>query len=65
MANLDITAMSAALKEYYHGQKVTDLVFKKNPFFAMVKIRGRNPVPSLGIGVLILNNGLTNGLAEF
>jgi len=37
MANLDITAMSAALKEYYHGQKVTDLVFKKNPFFAMVK----------------------------
>lgn len=37
MANLDLTAMSAALKEYYHGQKVTDLVFKKNPALAMIK----------------------------
>lgn len=37
MASLDYTAMSAALKEYYHGQKVTDLVYKKNPFFARVK----------------------------
>ena len=37
MANLDLTAASALLKQYYHGQKVTNLVFKKNPFFAMVK----------------------------
>ena len=37
MANLDLTAMSYAMKEYYHGQKVNDLVFKKNPFLAMVK----------------------------
>lgn len=37
MANLDTTAMSAALKEYYHGQKVIDMTFKKNPFMAMVK----------------------------
>jgi len=37
MANLDLTAMSAALKEYYHGQKVTDLTFKKNPTLALLK----------------------------
>ena len=37
MANFDLTAANAALKEYYHGQKVIDLVFKKNPLFAMVK----------------------------
>jgi hypothetical protein len=29
--------MSAALKEYYHGQKVNDLVYKKNPMFALLK----------------------------
>ena len=50
MASLDLTAMSAALKEYYHGQKVLDMVYKKNPFFAMVKKNtkcgGKNiPVP--------------------
>ena len=28
---------AAALKEYYHGQIVTDLVFRKNAFFAAVK----------------------------
>jgi hypothetical protein len=37
MANFDTTAMSAAMKEYYHGQKVIDLVFKKNPLLAMLK----------------------------
>lgn len=37
MANLDLTAMNAALKELYDGQSVENLVYKTNPFLAMVK----------------------------
>lgn len=36
MAFLDLTAMNAALKELYDGQVVENLVYKDNPFFAMV-----------------------------
>jgi hypothetical protein len=36
-ANLDMTAMNAALKEMYDGQVVQNLVYKDNPFFALVK----------------------------
>jgi hypothetical protein len=35
--NLDLTAMNAALKEYYGGQVVENLVYRDNPFLAMVK----------------------------
>lgn len=36
MAFLDLVAMNAALKELYSGQVVENLVYKDNPFFAMV-----------------------------
>lgn len=36
MAFLDLAAMNAALKELYSGQVVENLVYKDNPFFAMV-----------------------------
>lgn len=34
---LDMAAMNAALKEFYDGQVVENMVYKDNPFFAMVK----------------------------
>ncbi len=37
MAYLDLTSMNAALKELYDGQVVENLVYKDNPFLAMVK----------------------------
>jgi hypothetical protein len=36
MAFLDLTAMNAALKELYDGQVVENLVYKDNPFLAMI-----------------------------
>lgn len=36
MAYLDLTSMNAALKELYDGQVVENLVYKDNPFLAMV-----------------------------
>jgi hypothetical protein len=36
-ANLDVTSMNAGLKELYDGQVVQNLVYKDNPFFALVK----------------------------
>lgn len=35
--NLDLAAMNAALKELYSGQVVENLVYKDNPFLAMIK----------------------------
>ena len=37
MAYLDLTAMNAALKELYEGQVIENMVYKNNPFLAMVK----------------------------
>lgn len=49
---LDLTSFDAALKEYYTDQTVQDMVYKDNPFFALVpkseNFYGRNlPVPIL------------------
>jgi hypothetical protein len=50
MAALDLTSFDAALKEHYAGQRVQNMVYKNNPFLAMVakyeKFGGRNyPLP--------------------
>lgn len=37
MSILDLTAMNAALKELYNDQVVQNLVYRDNPFFAMLK----------------------------
>lgn len=37
MAILDLAAANAALKEYYDGQKVQDLAYRKNPAFALIR----------------------------
>jgi len=37
MSILDLTAMNAALKELYSGQVVENLVYRDNPFLAMLK----------------------------
>jgi hypothetical protein len=37
MAYLNLTSMNAALKELYDGQTVENLVYKNNPFMAMIK----------------------------
>jgi hypothetical protein len=37
MSYLDLTSMNAALKELYDGQAVENLVYRDNPFLAMVK----------------------------
>jgi len=37
MSILDLTAMNAALKELYDDQVVQNLVYRDNPFFAMLK----------------------------
>lgn len=55
MANMDLTAMNAALKELYDGQSVNNLVYEDNPFLALVKkntnFGGKNkPLPII-IGV--------------
>ena len=47
---LDLTALDSALKQFYRDARVKDLVYKKNPFLAMVPKRndfvGKNlPVP--------------------
>lgn len=47
---LDLTTFNAALKEYYSQDRVENLVYKKNPFLALVpkqpKFPGKNlPVP--------------------
>lgn len=47
---LNLTSFDAALKEYYTDQAVEDMVYRKNPFFALIPKRedfyGRNlPVP--------------------
>lgn len=51
MADLDATAMSAALKEYYDESKLTDLVAKESPFLGMIpkgKFLGRgHPYPMI------------------
>lgn len=49
-ANLDMTAMNAGLKELYDGQVVQNLVYKDNPFFALVKkntdfVGKQKPIP--------------------
>jgi hypothetical protein len=36
LSQIDLTTYSAALKELYDGQKVINLVYKKNPLLAMV-----------------------------
>jgi hypothetical protein len=50
MPSLDLTSFDAALKEHYAGQRVQNMVYKDNPFLAMVpkyeKFGGRNyPLP--------------------
>ncbi len=35
--NLDLTAMSAALKQLYTDQVVNNMVYSDNPFWAMLK----------------------------
>lgn len=47
---MDLTAFAGALKELYGPQKIQQIVYKKNPFFAMLKkftkFTGKNlPVP--------------------
>lgn len=36
---LDLTSFDFALKEYYTDEKVEDLVYRDNPFLAMVPKR--------------------------
>ena len=50
MASLDLTSFAGALKEHYAGQRVQNMVYKNNPFLAMVskyeKFGGKNyPLP--------------------
>jgi len=39
MSGLNLTSFDAALKEYYSGQVVENMVYKNNPFFALVPKR--------------------------
>lgn len=36
MPGLDLTAMDAVLKQHYHSDAIKNLVYKKNPFLAMI-----------------------------
>jgi len=47
---LDLTAMDAVLKQHYHSEAIKNLVYKKNPFLAMIpkmtRFGGKNlPLP--------------------
>lgn len=63
MSNLDMTAMAAALKELYKGQKVQEMLYKKNPFFAMVSKDTKFVGEGMPIPLITAPNA--SGSAEF